>query len=70
MQEKKEISTAENGNLKKWNQHTKDLKSKYNGYSVVKITKPWPGAKENFTYVLQEKKRNRSRQQNSFNQIL
>ena len=28
---------------------------KYEGFSIVKITKPWPGAKENFTYVLQEK---------------
>ena len=28
---------------------------KYEGFSVIKITKPWPGAKENFTYVLQEK---------------
>ena len=29
---------------------------KYEGYSIVKITKPWPGSTENFTYVLQEKK--------------
>ena len=28
---------------------------KYEGFYIVKITKPWPGAKENFTYVLQEK---------------
>ena len=28
---------------------------KHEGFSIVKITKPWPGAKENFTYVLQEK---------------
>ena len=28
---------------------------KYEGYSIVKITKPWPGSTENFTYVLQEK---------------
>ena len=28
---------------------------KYEGFSILKITKPWPGAKENFTYVLQEK---------------
>ncbi len=28
---------------------------KYKDFSVVKITKPWPGAKENFTYVLKEK---------------
>jgi iron complex transport system substrate-binding protein len=29
----------------------------YKGYSIVKVTAPWPGAKENFTYILQEKKR-------------
>ncbi|MFT4983914.1 MAG: iron complex transport system substrate-binding protein [Flavobacterium sp.] len=28
---------------------------RHTGYSIVKITAPWPGAKENFTYVLQEK---------------
>ena len=28
---------------------------KYKGYSIVKITNPWPQAKENFTYILQEK---------------
>ncbi|OAB28857.1 iron complex transport system substrate-binding protein [Flavobacterium fryxellicola] len=28
---------------------------KYKGYSIVIITNPWPNAKENFTYVLQEK---------------
>ncbi|MFM2369637.1 MAG: hypothetical protein RL619_1947 [Bacteroidota bacterium] len=28
---------------------------KYEGYSIVKITNPWPEAKENFTYILQEK---------------
>ncbi len=28
---------------------------KYKGFSIVKITKPWPGTKENFTYILQEK---------------
>ena len=27
----------------------------YKGYSIVKITNPWPEAKENFTYILQEK---------------
>ena len=36
--------------------HAKGLEIyKYEGFSVIKITKPWPGAKENFTYVLQEK---------------
>lgn len=28
---------------------------KYPGYTIVKVTRPWPKAKENFTYVLQEK---------------
>lgn len=28
---------------------------KYKGFSIVKITNPWPEAKENFTYILQEK---------------
>ncbi|MFV8442643.1 ABC transporter substrate-binding protein [Flavobacterium sp. LB2P44] len=28
---------------------------RYKGYAIVKITNPWPEAKENFTYILQEK---------------
>ena len=28
---------------------------KYNGYSIVKITNPWPEAKKKFTYILREK---------------
>jgi iron complex transport system substrate-binding protein len=28
---------------------------KYDGFSVVKVTNPWPDAKENFTYVMQQK---------------
>ncbi|MBF2707626.1 ABC transporter substrate-binding protein [Flavobacterium soyangense] len=28
---------------------------KHNGFSIVKITNPWPEAKKNFTYILQEK---------------
>lgn len=28
---------------------------KHQGFSIVKITKPWPEAKENYTYILQEK---------------
>jgi iron complex transport system substrate-binding protein len=28
---------------------------KYNGYSVVKITNPWPNANKEYTYVLKEK---------------
>ncbi len=29
---------------------------KYQGFSILKITNPWPDAKEIFTYILQEKK--------------
>ena len=28
---------------------------KYKGFSIIKITNPWPNAKENFTYILKEK---------------
>ncbi len=28
---------------------------KYQGFSIVKVTNPWPQAKENFTYILKEK---------------
>ena len=36
--------------------HAKGLEIyKYKGYSIIKITKPWPGSTENFTYILQEK---------------
>ncbi len=28
---------------------------KYNGYSVVKVTNPWPKAAKNYTYILQQK---------------
>ena len=28
---------------------------KQQGFSIVKITNPWPDAKESFTYILQEK---------------
>jgi iron complex transport system substrate-binding protein len=37
-------------------QYAKGLKIyKHQGYSIVKITNPWPEAKEIFTYILQEK---------------
>jgi iron complex transport system substrate-binding protein len=37
-------------------QYAKGLKIyKHQGYSIVKITNPWPEAKETFTYILQEK---------------
>jgi iron complex transport system substrate-binding protein len=54
--QKKEISIPETATVKNEIQYAKGLEIyKYVGYSIVKITKPWPGAKENFTYVLQEK---------------
>ncbi len=28
---------------------------KYQGFSIIKVTNPWPQAKENFTYILKEK---------------
>ncbi|MES2484750.1 MAG: ABC transporter substrate-binding protein [Bacteroidota bacterium] len=36
--------------------HAKGLEIyKYNGYTVVKVTQPWPEAKDSFTYVMQQK---------------
>ena len=36
--------------------HSKNLSiEKQKGYSIVKITNPWPNAKESFTYILKEK---------------
>ena len=52
----KETSTATITSSKNEVHYAKGLEIyKYNGYSIVKITSPWPEAKENFTYVLQEK---------------
>ena len=28
---------------------------KYEGFTIVKVTQPWPGAQESFTYVMQQK---------------
>lgn len=37
-------------------QHAKGLEIyHYQGYSILNITHPWPGAKTPFTYILQEK---------------
>jgi iron complex transport system substrate-binding protein len=37
-------------------QYAKGLKIyKHQGYSIIKITNPWPEAKESFTYILKEK---------------
>ena len=53
---KKEIQQETKSGIKNEITHAKGLEIyKYDGYSIVKITKPWPEAKENFTYVLQEK---------------
>ena len=36
--------------------HSKNLAiTKYNGYTVVHVSNPWPEAKKNFTYILKEK---------------
>jgi len=52
----KETSTATITSSKNEVHYAKGLEIyKYKGYSIVKITSPWPEAKENFTYVLQEK---------------
>ena len=53
---KKENQHEIKSNIKNEISYAKGLEIyKYKDFSVVKITKPWPGAKENFTYVLQEK---------------
>jgi iron complex transport system substrate-binding protein len=50
---KKEIPKV---NSKNEIQYAKGLEIyKYNGYSILKVTKPWPKAKAIFTYILQEK---------------
>ena len=53
---KKEIQPETKPGVKNEITYAKGLEIyKYEGYTIVKITKPWPGAKENFIYVLQEK---------------
>ena len=53
---KKEVKTETKSGIKNEITYAKGLEIyKYQGFSILKITKPWPGAKENFTYVLQEK---------------
>ncbi len=47
----KTIATSENEI-----QYAKGLEIyKHQGFTILKITNPWPEAKENFTYILQEK---------------
>ena len=53
---KKEIQTEIKSSIKNEITYAKGLEIyNYKGFSILKITKPWPGAKENFTYVLQQK---------------
>ena len=53
---KKEIQPETKSGVKNEITYAKGLEIyKYEGYTIVKITKPWPEAKEDFTYVLQEK---------------
>ena len=52
----KETSTKRITSAKNYVEYARGLEIyKYQGYSIVKITSPWPEADENFTYVLQEK---------------
>lgn len=55
---KKDTQTSEKAVVTGTNsiQYAKGLSLQhYDGYSVVKVTNPWPDAKEGFTYILQEK---------------
>ena len=51
--------TVSNDNLSVSNNEIKYAKGfeihKYNGFSVLTISNPWPDANQNFTYILQEK---------------
>ena len=50
------VTTSVKTSLKNEIQYAKGLQIfKFTGYSIVKITSPWPNAKETFTYVLQQK---------------
>ena len=50
------VATTVKTSLKNEIQYAKGLQIfKFTGYSIVKITSPWPNAKETFTYVLQQK---------------
>jgi iron complex transport system substrate-binding protein len=53
---KNEISSNETRTVKNEIHYAKGFEIySYKGYSIVRVTAPWPGAKENFTYILQEK---------------
>lgn len=50
------ISGNKGKNSKNLIQYAKGLEIyKQKGFSILKITSPWPNSKENFTYILQEK---------------
>lgn len=50
------FSDAKTKNSENLVQYAKGLEIyKYNGFSILKITNPWPNSTENFTYILQEK---------------
>ena len=50
------ISSSKKINSNNSIKYAKGLKIfNYEGFSIVKITNPWPEAKESFTYILQEK---------------
>jgi iron complex transport system substrate-binding protein len=50
------FSSTKTKNSKNLIQYAKGLQIyKHQGFSILKITNPWPDAKENFTYILQEK---------------
>lgn len=50
------FSSAKTENSKNLIQYAKGLEIyKYQGFSILKITNPWPNSKESFTYILQEK---------------
>jgi iron complex transport system substrate-binding protein len=50
------LSNTKIKNSKNLVQYAKGLEIyKYVGFSVLKITNPWPNSTENFTYILQEK---------------
>lgn len=52
-QQAQEAKNTESANSIK---HAKGLEIyKHDGFSIVKVTNPWPDAKENFTYIMQQK---------------
>jgi len=54
--QKKEVSNTYLASSKNEIQYAKGFEVyKYDGYSIVKITSPWPEAKESFSYVLKQK---------------